>query len=91
MSTSTPQPEGWTRTERPASLFRRFDFTSYPETRSFLDRLGQLSEQTGLYPDLSFGPAYVNVTVRGLDVEILGPAEQQFAARAATLVSAEVG
>lgn len=91
MSTSTLLPEGWTQIERPASLFRRFDFASYRETRSFLDRLGRLSEQTGLYPDLSFGPAYVNVTVCGASDEVPGAAEQNFAARAAALAAEDAG
>ena len=48
-------PEGWTAVERPPSLFRRFEFAAYAQTRGFLDRLAALSEQTGVFPDLGFG------------------------------------
>ncbi|MCX7891369.1 MAG: 4a-hydroxytetrahydrobiopterin dehydratase [Burkholderiales bacterium] len=58
-------PTGWKHIERPPSLFKRFEFGSYAETRAFLDALAALSERTGLYPDLGFGTRYVNVTVHG--------------------------
>ncbi len=89
MATESRLPEGWTQGERPASLFRRFEFDAYPEARAFLDRLASLSEETGLYPDLSFGRTYVNVTVYGSDGEDIGAAEREFAARAEQLVAAE--
>jgi hypothetical protein len=31
--------------------------------RAFLDRAAELSEREGLYPDMSFGRTYVNMTV----------------------------
>jgi pterin-4a-carbinolamine dehydratase len=57
-------PEQWQLNERPPILFRRFDFDAYAQTRRFLDLLAQESERTGCYPDLSFGPRHVNVTLR---------------------------
>jgi len=87
MISATLRPEGWTKVERPASLFRRFEFASYSEARGFLDRLARLSEATGLYPDLSFGKTYVNVTVCGSDTETLGDQAQEFAVSAAALAS----
>ncbi len=80
-----PQPEGWRRVERPPSLFRRFEFKSYSETRAFLDRLAELSEETDLYPDLGFGPKHVNVTIHGTGGGPLGAGEAEFASRAAEL------
>jgi pterin-4a-carbinolamine dehydratase len=78
-------PEGWKAVQTPPSLFRRFEFTSYHDTRGFLERLGALSKETGLYPDLGFGKTYVNVTVYGKDGEHPGSHEIEFASRAATL------
>jgi pterin-4a-carbinolamine dehydratase len=78
-------PEGWKAVQVPPSLFRRFEFTSYPDTRAFLERLGALSKETGLYPDLGFGTTYVNVTVYGKDGETPGGREIEFAGRAAAL------
>ncbi len=56
-------PADWKLNARPRTLFSRFDFESYAQTRLFLDLLAQESERTGRYPDLSFGPRHVNVTL----------------------------
>jgi pterin-4a-carbinolamine dehydratase len=85
MSGTLPPPEGWDAVQHPPSLFRRFQFASYRETRAFLDRLAALSEETGLYPDLGFGPTHVNVTVYGPDGKAPGDREIDFAGKAAKL------
>jgi pterin-4a-carbinolamine dehydratase len=86
MSLSTlPLPEGWKSVENPPSLFRRFQFASYRDTRAFLERLAGLSKETGLYPDLGFGTTHVNVTVYGPNGAPPGTAEVDFAVRAAAL------
>lgn len=74
--------EGWTRSERPANLYRRFEFAAYGETRGFLDRLASLSKETGRYPDISFGTRYANVTLHAGDGDTLGAEELAFASRA---------
>ena len=78
-------PEGWRTVSTPPSLFRRFQFDCYRDTRAFLDRLAALSEETGLYPDLGFGTTHVNVTVYGTDGRPPGTREVDFAGRAAVL------
>lgn len=82
MTTEPRWPEGWTEVEQPSSLYRRFEFAAYPETRAFLDRLASLSKETGLYPDLSFSGTYVNVRVYGPDGAAVGAEAWRFAARA---------
>jgi len=77
--------EGWTNVERPPSLFRRFEFSSYASTRAFLDRLAALSEETGLFPDLGFAAKHVNVTVYGTGGASPGDSEAEFARRATAL------
>jgi len=84
MSESTV-PEGWREVPTPPSLFRRFQFDSYRDTRAFLERLAGLSKETGLYPDLGFGTTHVNVTVYGADGRAPGANEIDFASRAAAL------
>lgn len=74
-------PEGWTSVQQPPSLFRRFEFGSYAETRHFLDQLACLSAECGLYPDLGFGRTWVNVTVRGAGDGPGAVAEIEFAGR----------
>lgn len=90
MTTEPRRPEGWREVEQPASLFRRFEFADYPETRAFLDRLAGLSKETGLYPDLSFARTYVNVTVYGSGGADVDAEAREFAARAGALVTVEV-
>ena len=85
MTTEPGWPEGWTEVERPPSLYRRFEFAAYSETRAFLDRLADLSKETGLYPDLSFARTYVNVTVYGSGEAAVGADARKFAARAGAI------
>ena len=80
-------PEGWTEVERPSSLYRRFEFAAYSETRAFLDRLAGLSKETGLYPDLSFSRTYVNVTVYGSGGAAVDAEARKFAARVETIAT----
>ena len=65
-------PEGWETRDKPPSLFRRFTFGSYTDTRTFLDALAELSEETGIHPqNISFGSTYVNImpeTVEGAEL-----------------------
>ena len=78
--------EGWSVVERPPSLFRRFEFAAYSDTRGFLDRLAELSARTGVYPDLGFGKTHVNVTIYGPGGGVPGEAELAFASEAVTLL-----
>ena len=54
----------WQERKRPVCLERRFEFESYSATRDFLDKLGEYSEATQRFPDISFGKTYVNITLR---------------------------
>ena len=62
-------PPGWSERQRPQRLERRYEFPDYARLRDFLDRAAELSEREGLYPDLSFGRDYVNVTLHVEDVK----------------------
>jgi pterin-4a-carbinolamine dehydratase len=88
MTASPPLPDGWKQVAHPPSLFRRFEFESYAQTRAFLDKLAALSEETGLYPDLGFGPKHVNVTVYGSEGGSPAATEADFARRAGELAGA---
>ena len=79
MSEKISPPEHWQSVERPPSLFRRFQFGGYAETRAFLDRLSALSETTGYYPDIGFGTNYANITVHARDGKLLGTVDRDFA------------
>ncbi|MTW22694.1 4a-hydroxytetrahydrobiopterin dehydratase [Allochromatium palmeri] len=53
----------WQHRERPLRLERRLDFDDYAGTRDFLEAVAQVSKDTGVYPDISFGRTYVNITI----------------------------
>ena len=54
----------WHERKRPVCLERRYEFETYDDTRNFLDKLGDHSEATQRFPDISFGRTYVNITIR---------------------------
>ena len=87
MTTQPRWPEGWTEVEQPPLLYRRFEFAAYPEARAFLARLANLSKETGLYPDLSFGRTHVNVTVCSSEGEAVGAEEREFVERVEALAT----
>jgi len=71
----------WQVQLKPPLLSRRFDFSSYAETRRFLDGLAVLSDRMGYYPDLNFSKNHVNVSIAARD-ETLGDSEFGFASQA---------
>ena len=84
-----PTPaHGWRRRQRPVRLERRLEFADYEALRDFLDRVADLSEETGIYPNQSFGRTYVNLTLfaeEGSDE--ISAAAQDFAERVDKLVT----
>lgn len=80
-------PAGWEARGKPPTLFRRFAFGAYSETRAFLDALAALSEETGIHPqNINFGTTYANVTLEAADGEALTEADVGFARRIDALV-----
>ena len=73
----------WQERKRPICLEKRFEFNNYSSTRDFLDKLGDYSEATQQFPDISFGSTYVNITIRpeddGPDAQV-SEADHAFAA-----------
>ena len=64
----------------PDRLERRIEFDDYETTRTFLERLNDLSERESRFPDISFGRTYVNLTLRGDGEDAaVGEAEEAFA------------
>lgn len=91
MSGSSKTVDGWTHNERPANLYRRFAFDDYAGTRDFLDRLADLSKETGAYPDISFGKTYANITIHAGDGKTLTAEDFDFARRVNALVPTSGG
>ncbi len=83
-------PAGWEARGRPPTLFRRYEFSRYGETRDFLDALAALAEARGRHPqNISFGATYVNVTLEAAGDE-LTDADGEFA-RAIDALTANPG
>jgi len=76
----------WTERDRPATLSKRFFFAAYAENRDFLDRVADLSEETGIHPDISFGRDYANLSIHPMDGDVLTEAEREFARRVDALI-----
>ena len=75
-------PEGWETRGKPPILFRRFTFGNYIVTRTFLDALAELSEETGIHPqNINFGTTYVNITLEAEDGKELTETEHALATR----------
>ena len=84
--------EGWERRDRPPTLFRRFTFERYAQTRDFLDALAAAGEACGLHPqNINFGTTYVNVTLEAADSSALSGAHEAFARQIAALALAQGG
>lgn len=65
MARSTADTGGhpWRERARPPRLERRIEFVDYEPLRDFLDQVAALSETTQIFPNLSFGRTYVNLTL----------------------------
>lgn len=75
-------PEGWETRGKPPTLFQRFTFGNYTATRTFLDALAELSEETGVHPqNINFGTTYVNITLEAEDGKELTETELALATR----------
>ena len=56
--------DGWDTNSRGQTLFRRFEFAGYQQTRRFLDALSSLTEEGTAHPQsINFGTTYVNITL----------------------------
>lgn len=76
----------WTQRPRPTRLERRVEFPDYEATRRFLAGAEASCKEAGIYPDISFGRTYVNLTLHG-EGESLGDPLHRLAADLDALVS----
>ena len=76
--------DGWQVEKRQKMMTRRYEFACYSDTRDFLDRLADLSEKTGYYPDLNFGKTHVSVSISA-NADQLEPQEYDFSGNVNTL------
>ena len=68
----------WRIDNKPPVMTKKFSFESYEQTRSFVNDLAGLSEQTEYYPSLTYGQAQATVTIY-TDNDELSAKEFEFA------------
>ena len=69
---------GWRVDKKPPVMTKKFTFESYEETRSFVNDLADLSEETDYYPNLTYSQTQATVTIY-TDEEELADNEYKFA------------
>ena len=62
-------------------LRRRFRFKNFREALHFVNRVGQLAEEQGHHPDVTFGWGYADVTVWTHKIDGLTESDFVFAAK----------
>ena len=67
-------------------LERRFRFGNFREALAFVVRVGEMAEEQGHHPDLSFGWGYAVVTVWTHKIDGLTESDFVFAAKAERLI-----
>lgn len=77
---TTPKVTDTDTAADPSPLNWRFDFSSYGETRHFLDQLANLSKRENFYPNVSFGKTYANVSIDAEGQTALGARAAAFIA-----------
>jgi 4a-hydroxytetrahydrobiopterin dehydratase len=55
------QAPGWRLLENGTRLERRFSFQTFAVALAFVNRVGDVAEEEGHHPDVSFGWGYANV------------------------------
>lgn len=55
------QTPGWSLTQDNTRLEKRFAFKNFSSALAFVNRVGEIAEQEGHHPDISFGWGYATV------------------------------
>jgi 4a-hydroxytetrahydrobiopterin dehydratase len=66
-------------------LRRRFRFRNFRESLRFINEVGELAEEQGHHPDISFGWGYAEITVWTHKIDGLTESDFIFAAKVDTL------
>jgi 4a-hydroxytetrahydrobiopterin dehydratase len=79
------QLSGWEVVEE-HHLRKVFRFRNFREALGFVDRVGELAEEQGHHPDISFGWGYAEVTVWTHKIDGLTESDLVFAAKVDALL-----
>ena len=57
-------------------LYKKYDFKNFLESQNFINKVGEISENEGHHPDISFGWGYVEIKITTHAIE--GLSENDF-------------
>ena len=63
------QTPDWQLTEKATRVERNFRFADFVAARTFVNQVGNLAEQQGHHPDISFGWGYAHITIYTHDIK----------------------
>ena len=58
--------DGWDISKDTKGIFflsKKFNFNNFIESQKFVNKVGEISENEGHHPDISFGWGYANITI----------------------------
>jgi len=67
----------WKERKSPLSLERRFEFDNYQQSSNFMKEIEYLCKENKIYPNISFGPKFVSITIFS-DLEEISIKEKDF-------------
>lgn len=73
--------DNWKQVAQGSAIYQRFEFESYAKTSGFLAALAAVSEETGIFPDVSFAKTHANVTIPSDGNDAADAAQRDFAAQ----------
>jgi 4a-hydroxytetrahydrobiopterin dehydratase len=68
-------------------LFKKYDFKNFIESQIFINKVGEISENEGHHPDISFGWGYAKIKITTHAIEGLSENDFILAAKIDQLIS----
>ena len=68
-------------------LYKRYDFKNFLESQIFINKVGEISENEGHHPDISFGWGYAEIKITTHAIEGLSENDFILAAKIDQLIS----
>jgi len=68
-------------------LYKRYDFKNFLESQIFINKVGEISENEGHHPDISFGWGYAKIKITTHAIEGLSENDFILAAKIDQLIS----
>ena len=83
--------DGWDVSKNENEIFylnKKFKFKNFLESQSFINKVGEISENEGHHPDISFGWAYAKINITTHAIEGLSENDFILAAKIDKIINA---